>query len=141
MAHVPALAAVHAAAFAPGETWDARAIAGLLALPGTTGLLGVGGEAMALFRVAADEAELLTLAVHPACRRQGWGAALVEAVAAGAQAGGAAALFLEVSAANAPALSLYGGAGFVRSGHRPRYYADGSDAVLMTRLLRPVCGS
>lgn len=138
---MPALAALHAAAFAGGETWDARAIAGLLGLPGAAGLVGTRGEAMALFRVAADEAELLTLAVHPDCRRRGWGAALVAAVASGAAAAGAASLFLEVSAANAAALSLYEGAGFVRAGRRPRYYADGRDAVLMRRALHPACGS
>jgi ribosomal-protein-alanine N-acetyltransferase len=44
-------------------------------------------------------------------------------------------MFLEVSATNDAARRLYDGAGFVEVGRRPRYYADGTDAVLMQRAL------
>ena len=40
-------------------------------------------------------------------------------------------LHLEVAAGNVPAQALYAGLGFVRVGHRPGYYADGSDAWLL----------
>jgi ribosomal protein S18 acetylase RimI-like enzyme len=40
---------------------------------------------------------------------------------------------LEVRADNAGALALYHAHGFLEAGRRPRYYADGADAVLMTR--------
>jgi ribosomal protein S18 acetylase RimI-like enzyme len=38
---------------------------------------------------------------------------------------------LEVSAANAPAQALYLSEGFAVVGRRPKFYNDGSDAVLM----------
>lgn len=143
----PLLAALHAAAFPPAESWGPDAIALLLDLPGAFARCAVapGGEAspqgFVLARVAADEAEILTLAVPPAARRRGIGAALLRAAAAEAEARGAAALFLEVSAANAAARALYATAGFVEVGRRRRYYADGADAlVLRLSLLSSAAG-
>jgi [ribosomal protein S18]-alanine N-acetyltransferase len=96
-----------------------------------------GGDALgfALARVAADQAEILTLAVVPAARRRGVGAALLQAVMQAAAARGAAALFLEVSTANDAARALYARAGFCEVGRRCRYYADGTDARVLTRAL------
>ena len=59
-------------------------------------------------RVAADEAEVLTLAVAPAARRQGLGAALLETALLAAAAAGAGAMFLEVSTGNAAARASLG---------------------------------
>ena len=42
---------------------------------------------------------------------------------------------LEVSAENAAALGLYRSAGFAAVGRRKKFYADGSDAVLMDAIL------
>ncbi|KJS42220.1 MAG: alanine acetyltransferase, partial [Rhodospirillaceae bacterium BRH_c57] len=44
---------------------------------------------------------------------------------------GAARLFLDVSTANTAARALYTASGFAEIAHRRRYYADGSDAVIM----------
>ncbi len=74
----------------------------------------------------AGEAEILTLLVDPVWRRQGLGRALVRDLFFKNRA-----VFLEVRARNAPALALYRGLGFVVSGHRRAYYADGSDALCM----------
>ncbi|MEJ0018327.1 MAG: GNAT family N-acetyltransferase [Acetobacteraceae bacterium] len=128
--HAPALAAIHAAAFPPREAWGADAISLQLALPGAFGLVDSRGG-MLLGRVAADEAEVLTLAVAPAVRRQGIGAALLAAAKAAAAARGARALFLEVATNNAAALALYLRAGFIEVGRRRRYYADSSDALVL----------
>ena len=78
-------AALHAESFVPlGErAWTRQDIAALLASPGVAGLLLQAGGAdagFALCRVAADEAELLTIAVRPAHRRQGAGRRLLAAV-------------------------------------------------------------
>jgi ribosomal-protein-alanine N-acetyltransferase len=86
---------------------------------------------MLLGRVAAGEAEILTLAVAPAARRQGIATALLDAARAQGKARGAAALFLEVSVANHPALELYRRFGFAAVGRRRRYYADSSDALVL----------
>jgi ribosomal-protein-alanine N-acetyltransferase len=126
------LATLHAAAFPPAEQWGTEAIRVLLGLPGSFGLLqpGVG---FVLARVAADEAEILTLAVAPTARRQGHGGALLAGAMAAAAARGACAMFLEVAEHNAAARALYGAAGFAEAGRRRGYYADGADALVLRR--------
>jgi ribosomal-protein-alanine N-acetyltransferase len=131
---VPALAALHAAAFEAAERWDAAAIATLLGLPGTFGL-HIPGAGFILARVAADEAEILTLAVIPQARRRGHAGTLLAGAMAGALLRGAAAMFLEVSERNTAARGLYAGAGFAEAGRRRRYYADGADALVLRRAL------
>src|SRR4051794_10118687 len=127
-AHVTALAAIHAAAFPPGEAWGADAIGLQQALPGAFGLIDERGG-MLLGRIAAEEAEVLTLAVMPAACRQGIATCLLRETKALVVSG--AALFLEVATSNAAALALYRREGFVEVGRRRRYYADGSDALVM----------
>jgi ribosomal-protein-alanine N-acetyltransferase len=56
---------------------------------------------------------------------------------AGAAARGAAAMFLEVSDRNAAARALYAASGFAEVGRRRRYYADGANALVLSRALRP----
>lgn len=131
-AAAPALAALHAAAFPEGERWGADAIRLMLEMPGAFGL-HLPGQGFVLARVAADEAEILTLAVVPGARRQGHGGALLAAAMAGAAARGAAAMFLEVSERNAAARALYAAAGFAEAGRRRRYYPDGADALVLRR--------
>ena len=64
-----ALAALHAAAFAPARSWSAAEFDSFLADPAC--LLVARPEGFALARVTLDEAELLTIATDPARRRQG----------------------------------------------------------------------
>ena len=66
-----------------------------------------------LVRVAADEAEILTLAVIPGVRRSGIGHALLQEATSMAAALGARVVFLEVSVTNIAARALYTKAGFV----------------------------
>lgn len=137
-AHPTVLAAIHAQCFPPGEAWSATIMAAELSMPGVFAYLSeatfndeTGG--MILARTVADEAEILTLAVVPAARRQGIARALVDAAAAHARAQGAARFFLEVATSNLPAQALYRRAGFVQVGIRRRYYPDGSDALVLSR--------
>jgi [ribosomal protein S18]-alanine N-acetyltransferase len=117
------LAEIHAAAFA--ESWTARALAELLASPGTFAFHTE--DSFILARVAASEAEILTLAVRPDRRRHGSGAALVCAAADEAMVRGAGHIFLEVALGNTAARALYTGLGFVIVGQRKGYYASGPD--------------
>src|SRR6266853_3092214 len=78
-------AALHAESFVPlGErAWTRQDLGELLASPGVAGLLlqAAGCDAgIALCRVAADESELLTIAVRPTERRRGAGRRLLTAV-------------------------------------------------------------
>ena len=128
------MAALHAAAFPAGEHWDAAAFAAQLGQPSVFGLLDERGG-LVLARIAADEAEILTLAVHPSARRQGLGRDLLDRSLAEAGGRGAAAMFLEVAESNAAARALYAAAGFAPVGRRQGYYASGADALILRRLL------
>lgn len=125
-------ARIHAAAFPPAEAWGEDAISLLLGLPGSYAhhIPEIG---FVLSRVAADEAEILTLAVMPEAQGRGHGAVLLIMAMTGALARGARSMFLEVSTTNIPALRLYTTSGFAEVGRRPRYYADGSDALVLRR--------
>ena len=89
-----------------------------------------------LCRVAADEAEVLTLAVAPPVRRRGVAGALLDRGMAVALAAGARAVFLEVATDNPGAEALYRGRGFAEVGRRPAYFsrAGGAVAALIMRL-------
>jgi len=128
--HAQVFAEIHAASFPPAESWGADAMALELGQPGAFGLLDPAG-ALLLGRIAADEAEILTLAVAPPARRQRRAMALLRATIDHARTAGARALFLEVATSNQPARALYARAGFAQVGRRPRYYADGSDALVL----------
>jgi ribosomal-protein-alanine N-acetyltransferase len=132
--HATVLSAIHARAFPDDECWDAHIIAGQLSQPGVFGLIDMRGG-MILARLAADEAEVLTVAVVPERRQQGLGANLVNAAAEEARRRGAARLFLEVSTRNPAARGLYQRLGFIQVGRRRAYYADGSDALVLSKIL------
>lgn len=79
---------------------------------------------------AADEAEILNIAVDPVWRRRGVGSALLNAVADRARGE----IFLEVAEPNAPAIALYRKLGWVDAGLRPGYYNHGTvNAVVMKK--------
>lgn len=133
------LARLHAASFTTPRPWSAAEFAGLLASAGSFLIRDPDGFALA--RAVADEAEVLTLAVAPAARRQGIGRRLLAGLLAEAAARGCRSVFLEVAADNAAALALYRRAGFTVAGRRPAYYAapDGRriDALVLARPLPP----
>lgn len=133
-------AALHGEAFAPvGERgWTRQEIAELLATPGVAGLLLCRDDddvGFALHRIAADEAELLTIAVRPMMRRRGAGRHLLAAAVEYAREAGAKSLFLEVAVDNLAACKLYEAMGFQTVGVRAAYYRrnNGSttDALVM----------
>ena len=130
IAHGPAMAAMHAASFPPRERWGADAMALQLGLPGAFGYLA-GPDGFVLARVAADEAEILTLAVVPSARRGGLATALLRAALSHAAASGAASMLLEVAEANEAARALYASLGFMPVGRRKGYYGAGMDALVL----------
>jgi len=91
----------------------------------------------AMLRLAADEAELITIAVDPKWRKKGVGAALLRALFEDLMMTPARRLFLEVAEDNPAALRLYAQLGFARVSERQGYYArsDGSPAtaIVMAR--------
>jgi len=89
-----------------------------------------------LARLAADEAEILTIAVDPTVRGKGVGRALLAAILRQAASAGARTMFLEVDQDNAPALALYRRLGFIKVGERTGYYRrkDGQRAAAIVML-------
>lgn len=83
-------------------------------------------------RAAADEFEILNLAVGKLWRRRGAASRLVADAVARAQDTGATQVHLEVRASNAGAIAFYEKMGFRICGRRPNYYRDPvEDAVLL----------
>ncbi|PLX38066.1 MAG: ribosomal-protein-alanine N-acetyltransferase [Hyphomicrobiales bacterium] len=140
------LSAVHATGFDP--MWSGGEIAGLLRDETVFGIVARRGSpfgsrrpvGFVLVRMAADEAEILTIAVRPSHRKRGVGRSLLEAALRRLYHDRIAALFLEVDAGNAGAVSLYRKLGFRQVGERTGYYRTGngerSTALVMRRDLR-----
>lgn len=88
-----------------------------------------------LYWHVVDEIHLLNVAVTIGARRRGIGRALVDELVAYGRANAVVRVLLEVRASNAPALAMYEALGFARFNVRPKYYADGEDAVEMSLAL------
>jgi ribosomal-protein-alanine N-acetyltransferase len=103
-------------------------------LPATFGFVHPDGG-MILARVAADESEILTVAVCPVRRRRGLASALLRAAMDRAITLGAASMFLEVAVTNHAARGLYKAHGFTEAGLRRHYYTDGTNALILRSTL------
>lgn len=131
-------AALHGAA-GFHEPWTAPAFADLLTMPGAAGLLALADRepiGLVLWRIAVDEAEILTICTLPGRRRTGAGRQLLTAAIGTMRAAGVRRLFLEVAVDNDAAIGLYRAFGFTDEGRRPRYYQgpDGAvDALILGR--------
>jgi ribosomal-protein-alanine N-acetyltransferase len=132
--HAESCARLHAAGFA--HPWSAEEIARLVAEASSLSLAALDPASgvlrgFAIARLAADEAEILTVAVDSAWRGKGVGRALLSEILRQAAYAGARSMFLEVEEGNAAALALYRRLGFARIGERPGYYRrrDGSRAL------------
>lgn len=133
-------AAIHASGFA--HPWPAGDFVSLLASASTIGSAALDPangrlRGFAVSRLAADEAEILTIAVDRALRGHGVGADLLREHLSRALFSGAHAIFLEVDEANAAALALYARNGFTKVGQRKGYYrrpdGDPATAIVMRR--------
>ena len=130
------LARVHARVFTPA--WSTETFEALLAAPGVGALVAREGDedqGLVVWRVAADEGEILTIGVVPGARGQGFGAMLLDAAGAAMRLAGCGAIFLEVGVDNQMAKRLYETFGFETVGLRKRYYrnhdAGAVDAAVM----------
>ncbi|WP_281300003.1 MULTISPECIES: ribosomal protein S18-alanine N-acetyltransferase [unclassified Iodidimonas] len=132
--------ALHQACFPPGsgERWSHTDLCEVLRMPGTLALIASRDDqplGYGLARFAADECELLSLAVADPQRRSGVAHALVGHLIDLCRNRSMARLFLEVREDNEAARALYNKSGFKIVGRRPRYYkmANGTakDAVTM----------
>jgi len=99
---------------------------------------GVAGYVIA--QDAADEGEILNLAVAPRRHRGGIGRALVERALATLAGRGASRVFLEVRESNTAARALYAALGFGEVGRRRRYYQRPVEDAIVLRAAIPADG-
>ena len=129
-----AMAVVHAASFQRG--WAEDEIYRLLLDASAVAHRVTLGQALigfVLSRMAAGEAEILSLAVAPAWRGRKLARTLLDLHLRRLAGLGAHAVFLEVDATNTPACRLYRRAGFQEVGKRPAYYHGGGKALVLRR--------
>lgn len=126
----------HEGGFARG--WDPAECAALLAdatILADGAFVGSAPDAcgFVISRLAADEAEILSIVVSRRGRRAGLGTALLGAHLAQLSARGIVRLFLEVEEANQAARALYRRLGFSEVGRREGYYPkpDGTRAAAL----------
>ena len=113
------------------EAWTRRQVEDSLLVPSTFAMLcneaadataqGEKAAGFVLARQAADEIELLLIAVDPEHRKKGVGSRLLERFLEVAAQRKASKVFLEMRANN-PAVSVYRAAGFEQIGQRTNYY-------------------
>lgn len=134
----PRLAQLHGASFHRG--WGEGEFEAMLSERNTlVHRLRMGGKIIgfAVSRMAADEAEILSIAVAASHRGRGLSNNLLLTHLGHLAGRGVRTVFLEVEENNQPARRLYQRAGFAVAGRRERYYrqANGEqlNAVLMRR--------
>jgi ribosomal-protein-alanine N-acetyltransferase len=121
-----ALAALHAASFNRG--WSEQEFEQLLTDRNVIAERASRGRSHLGFivsRRAADEAEILSVAVASSYRGRGLARRLLDLHLRRLAGLGLLAVFLEVDEDNTPARRLYARAGFREVGRRPGYYAQG----------------
>jgi ribosomal-protein-alanine N-acetyltransferase len=131
-----ALASLHAASFHRG--WSDGELEALLIDRNVVAHRATVGRSLAGFivsRVAADEAEILSIAVAASRRGKGLARQLLDLNLRRLAGLGARTVFLEVDEANEPARRLYQRAGFREVGRREGYYpaGKGSTALILRR--------
>lgn len=137
-----------------GEAWNRRQVSDALALPSTHAIVldtqgriiapgspsprDIEASGFVLTRYAADEEELLLIAVSPEHRRKGVAQLLIDHLFEQAKARGVSQIFLEMRRGN-PAIHLYRKVGFEPIGQRRDYYrlANGEreDAITFARTI------
>ncbi|MEV4391852.1 ribosomal protein S18-alanine N-acetyltransferase [Nonomuraea sp. NPDC049607] len=139
-ADLPAVMAIERAMF-PLDAWSEGMMRGeladmprsrhyLVALADDDEIVAYSGIA-----VAADQADVQTIAVLEKHQGTGIGSAMLTELLAEARRRGAREIFLEVRADNPRAQAVYRHFEFEEIGTRRRYYDDGTDAIMMRRKL------
>ncbi len=133
-----AFASLHAQSF--HRAWSDGEFDRLLRAPNVVAHRIVSGRDLIGFilsRIAADEAEILSIAVARSRRGKGLGRRLVEVNLRRLAGLGVQTVFLEVAESNLPARRMYQRTGFRDVGRRKGYYSDtdGSAALILRREL------
>jgi len=137
--HVNAVATLERGLF-PDDAWSAEQFWQELAQPTRDYLVAVdprgdvSGYAGAF--VLPPDSDVQTIAVSATAQGTGLGGRLLDALMARARRAGCTHMLLEVRRDNGAAVALYDRCGFAMISTRPRYYPDGTDALIMRADLR-----
>ncbi len=129
-----AIALIHGASFQRG--WGEDEIRRLLIEKNVVAHRAISGRKVIGFilsRLAAGEAEILSVAIAPSWRGRKLARPLLDLHLRRLAGLGTRAVFLEVSEHNAPATRLYRRAGFREVGRRQGYYDGGATALVLRR--------
>jgi [ribosomal protein S18]-alanine N-acetyltransferase len=129
-----AIAAIHGASFQRG--WGEDEIHRLLVNRNVVAHRAISGGSLIGFilsRLAAGEAEILSVAIAPAWRGRAVSRPLLDLHLRQLAGLGVRSVFLEVDKSNAPARALCKRAGFYEVGQRQGYYAGGAAALVLRR--------
>jgi [ribosomal protein S18]-alanine N-acetyltransferase len=133
----PRLAQLHAASFHRG--WGEGEFEGMMSQRNTlVHRLRIGRKLVGFIvsRMAADEAEILSIAIAPSHRGRGLSRDLLLTHLRHLAGHGIKTVFLEVEENNQPARKLYDGSGFTVVGRRERYYQQPDGEQLNALLMR-----
>jgi [ribosomal protein S18]-alanine N-acetyltransferase len=128
------IAVLHKASFQRG--WDEDEVHRLLIASNVMAHRAMSGRTMIGFilsRLAAGEAEILSIAIAPNRRGRGLARPLLDLHLRRLAGLGARTVFLEVDEHNAAARALYRRAGFTGVGRRQSYYQSGASALVLRR--------
>jgi ribosomal-protein-alanine N-acetyltransferase len=131
-----AIAALHGKSFQRG--WSEDELEALLAERNVIAHRALAGRMLAGFimsRLAADEAEILSVAVDRTWQGRGLGRRLLTQHLGRLAGYGARTVFLEVGEKNDPATRLYLRSGFREVSRRPNYYGNATALVLRRDLV------
>jgi ribosomal protein S18 acetylase RimI-like enzyme len=121
--------------------WSAPTIAAAVEIPEARVRLARGRDGAPLGFVLArrivDLLEIDLVGVRAGHRRCGIARSLLSGLIEDEAEMGLAEARLELAASNDPACELYLGLGFMVVGRRTRYYPDGDDALLLSRMTFP----
>lgn len=127
------VAAIAADLFA--QPWDRQGFAEALPLDSACFLVAVQEDEVLGYcglYMAADEGEIINVAVRSQSQRRGVADRLIQAMLAEGRANGVCRFFLEVRVSNQAAIHLYEKHGFIRQGIRKKFYIlPEEDAYIM----------
>ena len=132
--HVPQVAQLEQLCFA--DPWSEKSIGSELDNVWSLWLVALDGERVVGYigsQTAVDETDVMNVAVHPDCRRQGIAEKLIETLVTELKNRGSHALMLEVRSSNSPAICLYEKLGFSQVGCRKNYYRNPKEDALILR--------